>query len=121
MTNPDLLPRTPWSQLLENDYWGTPLWDSGSHGSYRPLSVLTFRLNYLVGEFNPWGYHLVNVLLHCSATYLLMKIARNVLPRSKGSMGSMVAGLLFAAHPIHTEAVASVVGKKLNMMFLKFS
>ncbi|CAH1124555.1 unnamed protein product [Ceutorhynchus assimilis] len=122
LTNPDLQPKTPWSQLLENDYWGTPLQDPSSHGSYRPLSVLTFRLNYLAGGFSPWGYHLVNVVLHCSATYLLIKIARIVLPKNK--IGSIVTGALFAAHPVHTEAVASVVGRSdllaCNLFFLSF-
>ncbi|KAF2881522.1 hypothetical protein ILUMI_24656 [Ignelater luminosus] len=111
LTNPDLLPSTPWTRLLEDDFWGTPLTDSGSHGSYRPLCVLTFRLNYLLGGFQPWGYHLVNVLLHCLATALLVKVARHILPRSRSSMGPAVVGLLFATHPIHTEAVAGVVGR----------
>nr|CAI5826914.1 unnamed protein product [Callosobruchus analis] len=62
LSNPDLLPDTPWSWLLEHDFWGTPLNDSGSHGSYRPLCVLTFRLNHWIGGFRPWGYHLVKGL-----------------------------------------------------------
>lgn len=111
MSNPDLLPSTPWSRILENDFWGTPLSDSGSHGSYRPLCVLTFRLNYLLGGFQPWGYHLVNVLLHCLATALLVRVARNVLPKSRSSVGPAVTGLIFATHPIHSEAVAGVVGR----------
>lgn len=111
LTNPDLLPTTPWIRLLENDFWGTPLTDSGSHGSYRPLCVLTFRLNYLLGGFQPWGYHLVNVLLHCLATALLVRVARHVLPRSRSPIGPAVTGLIFATHPIHTEAVAGVVGR----------
>lgn len=111
LTNPDLLPSTPWSRLLEDDFWGTPLTDSGSHGSYRPLCVLTFRLNYLLGGFQPWGYHLVNVLLHCLATALLVKVARQVFPKTRTSVGPAVTGLVFATHPIHTEAVAGVVGR----------
>ncbi|XP_066257077.1 protein O-mannosyl-transferase Tmtc2-like [Euwallacea similis] len=111
LTNPDIQPKTPWPKLLENDYWGTPLTDSGTHGSYRPLTVLTFRFNYLIGEFVSWGYHLVNVILHCSATYLLMKIANIVLPKSRRNIGCVVTGALFAAHPVHTEAVANVVGR----------
>lgn len=35
-----------------------------SHKSYRPLCVLTFRWNYAVGELEPYGYHLVNAVLH---------------------------------------------------------
>lgn len=94
-----------------NDFWGTPLTDSGSHGSYRPLCVFTFRLNYLLGGFQPWGYHLVNVLLHCLATALVVRVARALLPPAKTTLGSAIAGLTFASHPIHTEAVAGVVGR----------
>lgn len=85
--------------------------DAGSHGSYRPLCVLTFKLNYLLGGFTPWGYHLVNIILHCIATALLVRVARIVLPQSKSSIGPAITGLIFATHPIHTEAVAGVVGR----------
>ncbi|XP_076274421.1 transmembrane O-mannosyltransferase targeting cadherins 2 isoform X2 [Rhynchophorus ferrugineus] len=122
LTNPDLLPKTPWTRLWQNDFWGTPMSDSGSHGSYRPLSVLSFRLNYLIGGFNPWGYHFVNVLLHCSATYLLILVARRVLPRNRRKLGSVITGALFATHPVHTEAVAGIVGRadliSCNLFFL---
>lgn len=124
MSNPDLLPSTPWRKLLEDDFWGTPLSDSGSHGSYRPLCVLTFRLNYLLGGFHPWGYHLVNVLLHCLATVLMVRVARHVLPRTKSCVGPTLAGLVFAAHPVHTEAVAGIVGRAdlaaCNLYLLSF-
>jgi protein O-mannosyl-transferase len=36
-----------------------------SHKSYRPLCVLSFRLNYALHQLEPLGYHLVNMLLHC--------------------------------------------------------
>lgn len=109
---------------MENDFWGTPLTDSGSHGSYRPLCVLTFRLNYLLGGFQPWGYHLVNVLLHCLATALLVRVARHVFSRSRLTVGPAITGLIFATHPIHTEAVAGVVGRAdlaaCNLYLLSF-
>uniref|UniRef100_A0A1B0D4L6 Uncharacterized protein n=1 Tax=Phlebotomus papatasi TaxID=29031 RepID=A0A1B0D4L6_PHLPP len=95
-------------KMLDNDFWGTPLTDSGSHGSFRPLCVLSFRLNHLLGGFRPFGYHLTNVLLHAVATGLVLKLARQLLAPG---WGPAVTGALFAAHPIHTEAVASVVGR----------
>uniref|UniRef100_A0A182JC79 Glycosyltransferase RgtA/B/C/D-like domain-containing protein n=1 Tax=Anopheles atroparvus TaxID=41427 RepID=A0A182JC79_ANOAO len=107
--NPDVLGSGSWAQMLQNDFWGTPLADSGSHGSYRPLCVASFKLNYLLDGFKPFGYHLVNVLLHSLATGLVVKLARHILPAARS--GAAVAGLLFAAHPIHTEAVAGVVGR----------
>ncbi|XP_017767612.1 PREDICTED: transmembrane and TPR repeat-containing protein CG4341-like [Eufriesea mexicana] len=110
LTNPDVLSSTPWSRLLENDFWGTPLNDRGSHGSYRPLCVATFRLNHLLGGLDPWGYHLVNVALHAACTVLVVRVARKVLP-GRNNLGHAIAGFLFAAHPIHSEAVAGVVGR----------
>lgn len=106
--NPDVIFTTPWAQMMRNDFWGTPLTDSGSHGSYRPLCVFSYKLNNLLGGFKPIGYHLVNVLLHCVATILVVKIARHLL---QSSWGTIVAGALFASHPIHTEAVAGIVGR----------
>jgi len=92
-----------------NDFWGTPLHHSGSHKSYRPICVATFRLNHLLGELEPFGYHLVNVILHGIVSVLFYDLTKyifgdRILPR-------MVAAILFIVHPIHTEAVASVVGR----------
>lgn len=56
--------------------------DRGSHGSYRPLCVATFRLNHLVGGLEPWGYHLVNVALHAACTVLVVRVARKVKDRT---------------------------------------
>ena len=97
--NSDLLPTTPWSNVLFNDFWGTPLTHSGSHKSYRPLCVATFRINYYCGALNPFGYHLVNVLLHSAVCWLVVVLSYRFL---HAHFPSLVAGLLFAVHPIHT-------------------
>ncbi|KAL6460197.1 hypothetical protein MHYP_G00319560 [Metynnis hypsauchen] len=107
-TNPDLLPETPWTNILYNDFWGTLLTHSGSHKSFRPLCTLSFRLNYFLGGLDPWGYHLVNVVLHCCVTALFTALCH---PLLGGGCWSLLAGLLFASHPIHTEAVAGLVGR----------
>ncbi|XP_020311955.1 protein O-mannosyl-transferase TMTC2-like [Oncorhynchus kisutch] len=107
-TNQDLLPETPWINIFYDDFWGTLLTHSGSHKSYRPLCTLSFRLNHALGGLEPWGYHLVNVGLHGAVTALFTWLARLLLG---GGLWSLLAGLLFASHPIHTEAVAGVVGR----------
>ena len=100
--NADLRPETPWTRLLGNDFWGKPLHQNTSHKSYRPLCVATFRLNYLWHGLAPMGYHVVNVGLHAVVCYLYVQLCvlifKNIWP-------ALLAGLLFAAHPIHTEAV----------------
>ena len=103
LENGDLRPATPWTDLLWDDFWGTPMHIEGSHKSYRPLCVATFRLNYLWHGLAPMGYHVVNVGLHAVVCYLYVQLCvlifKNVWP-------ALLAGLLFAAHPIHTEAVS---------------
>ena len=102
--NKDLHPNESWFNLLWDDFWGTPMADENSHKSYRPLCVATFRLNYLLHELQPMGYHLVNVLLHGAVCYLYVQLCGVVF--SQAVWPALIAGLLFAVHPIHTEAVS---------------
>ncbi|KAF0311350.1 Transmembrane and TPR repeat-containing protein 2 [Amphibalanus amphitrite] len=69
-----------------------------------------FRLNYLAGGLHPWGYHLVNVLLHCLACGLFGQLCAQLL--GAASPAAWLGSLLFAVHPVHTEAVAGVVGTR---------
>ena len=103
LENDDVQMKTPWSDLLWNDYWGAPMSSPESHKSYRPLTVATFRLNYMLHELQPLGYHLVNVLLHSAVCYLYVLLCGVVFSEV---WPTLIAGLLFAVHPIHTEAVS---------------
>ncbi|XP_054720816.1 protein O-mannosyl-transferase Tmtc3-like [Uloborus diversus] len=105
--NQDLRPTTPWSNLLANDFWGTPMYKEHSHKSYRPVSVFTYRINYLLHGLNPFGYHLVNVFLHAMVC-LLYKRTCDLLVSKRTAL---LAAILFASHPLHTEAVTGVVGR----------
>ncbi|EDW03302.1 GH11163 [Drosophila grimshawi] len=106
--NADVTGAGPLAQLLQHDYWGTALTDSGSHGSWRPLCVLSFRLNFVLGGGVPFSFHLINILLHCLVTALVGLVARTLLPTRAGVW---CTAALFAAHPIHTESVAGIVGR----------
>ncbi|XP_064602710.1 protein O-mannosyl-transferase TMTC3-like [Liolophura sinensis] len=105
--NKDLRPHVPVTNLFWNDFWGTPMQKEKSHKSYRPLCVLTFRLNYAFHELEPIGYHLVNVVLHAAVCVILLRVYSMFL----SDFASFIAALLFAVHPIHTEAVTGVVGR----------
>jgi protein O-mannosyl-transferase len=105
--NADLRPETPLGQIFKNDYWGNPMWRSHTK-SFRPLTVLTFRLNYLLGQLSPFGYHVGNVLLHGLVCVLVLLYAQKI---QLGQITSFVVALLFATHPIHVEAVANVSGR----------
>ncbi|XP_004928023.1 protein O-mannosyl-transferase Tmtc3 [Bombyx mori] len=114
--NRDLRPQTPISNIFLNDFWGTPIHKEQSHKSYRPLTVLTFRWNYAVHGLQPAGYHLVNLLLHALVSLLYYRVCAMFLPE----FASFVAAILFAVHPIHTEAVTGVVGRAEMLSSLFF-
>ena len=103
--NEDVKGGTPLFQLFLNDFWGKPMSDPTSHKSYRPLTVLTFRLNYALHGVRPLGYHAFNIMLHCVATLLFLYTCCHVI-FINCSISALLSGLLFATHPIHTEAVS---------------
>lgn len=79
---------------------------------FRPVAFVTLSLNWLLGDVHAFGYHLVNLLLHAAVSVLLYSVLRTLLenlPQVKTV--SFVAALLFAVHPVHTEAVASIAGR----------
>ncbi|XP_065896491.1 protein O-mannosyl-transferase TMTC1-like isoform X2 [Dysidea avara] len=120
--NGDVTTGTPLRQLFLNDFWGKSMGDPTSHKSYRPLTVMTFRLNYHLHGLEPFGYHTMNIILHCIATLLFSFLCwRVVFVRYGGA--ALLAGLLFATHPVHTEAVSGVVGRAdvLACIFLLLS
>ncbi|KAG8188762.1 hypothetical protein JTE90_012233 [Oedothorax gibbosus] len=105
--NKDLRPATPLHSIFFNDFWGTPIHKEHSHKSYRPLCVLTFRINYALNHLDPWGYHLFNIILHVLVCLLYLRLCQLFL----SSTASFIAAFLFAVHPIHTEAVTGIVGR----------
>ncbi|XP_022919760.1 protein O-mannosyl-transferase TMTC1-like [Onthophagus taurus] len=107
--NKDVLALNPIGQVFKNDFWGTPMADISSHKSYRPLTTLTFRANYLCFGLQPVWFHVTNVALHLVACVLFTKVCSSVagLKPPFATLG----GLLFAAHPVHTEAVTGIVGR----------
>jgi protein O-mannosyl-transferase len=87
-----------------------PYWDvAGEHyGLYRPLTIASFAINRAVTGPGAWGFHAVNVLLHAAVAALVWFALR----RAGSHYGTaLLGGLLFAVHPIHTEAVAGVAGR----------
>ena len=92
-------------RIVSTGSWFAP---NGYMDVYRPVTTASFAANYALHGTAPLGYHVVNVVLHAAVCVVLVL----VLSRVTGEATlSLVAGLLFAAHPVHTEAVASVVGR----------
>lgn len=92
-------------KLFMIGYWDT--WYAGA-AAYRPFLMMTFVLNYAVSGTDAWSYHLFNVLLHAANSCLLYFL----LVRYQVSLSlAAVAGIIFAVHPVHTEAVSNVIGR----------
>lgn len=97
--------------------------------TYRPLSFVTFALEYQFFGKNPHLSHFVNVALYACAVavlFLMLRrflsgLAKNSAPSAISSVYALLpfaATLLFAAHPIHTEVVANVKSRDEILAFL---
>jgi protein O-mannosyl-transferase len=74
---------------------------------YFPLVYTMFRFEYLLWGLDPFGYHLVNVLLHAANALLLWRVAAAMrIP------GGVFAAAVFALHPVHVESVAWITERK---------
>ena len=79
---------------------------------FRPVTFATFALNWRLGGARPFGFHLFNLILHAGASLLLYLLLEALLGASPpGQAVAFAAALVFAVHPLHTEAVSSVVGR----------
>ena len=85
-------------------------WSSNSDQTiaFRPLTTWTFAVGHALHGESSLGHHAVNVLGHAAVSALVAMVATAT---GASAATAAMAGLLFAAHPIHTEAVANVVGR----------
>jgi Tfp pilus assembly protein PilF len=75
---------------------------------HRPFTVLTYAINEAVAPGFALPFHAVNIMLHAAVAVLVFVLASWLFESQRVSL---VAAALFAVHPIHTEAVTSVVGR----------
>jgi protein O-mannosyl-transferase len=84
-------------------------------GRYRPLSIVTFAIEQQLFGDDPHLRHAINVILYGLTGWLLYLVLRRLLPPSPPGRWfldpSLVAALLFTAHPVHTEVVANIKGR----------
>ncbi len=94
-----------WQEIWLGTYWPS---NGVAAGLYRPLTIWLYMLEWRLGGGDPWVFHLSNVLLHGVASVLVFGL---VLRLTGERVGAFVGALLFAVHPLHTEAVANAVGQ----------
>ena len=94
-------------------YWLEAYRPNAVDNLWRPLTSLTYWLQWRMGG-TPWTLHAVNILLHAGASAMVALLAT----RLAGARTGLVAGLLFAAHPVHVEGVAYIVGRAESLCAL---
>jgi tetratricopeptide (TPR) repeat protein len=128
--SPTLKVSTVWDDSLLLDYINRVIVESGwrglltaefvvgeETGYYRPLVLLSLLWDTTIESYLPITFHLTNVLLHALNSALVFIFLDKVSPsRRAASLGAMV----FAIHPVHTEAVAFVSGRT-DLMATTFS
>ena len=92
-------------EIFTTQYFGGP---AGTGTAYRPVLLLGFAVQWWIHGGQAIAFHVGNVLLHVAATLLVAKLFLTLGVSPPAAIGSAA---LFAVHPIHAEAVTSVVGR----------
>lgn len=109
-------------EILTTEYWNSDVVESRL---YRPITLLTFAIEAELWGLKPSHLHLSNVLLHGIVSLLVATLAWVLLARWRRPpairarratalpplAASVATGILFAVHPLHSEAVAGLVGR----------
>ncbi len=81
---------------------------------YRPIVTAVSGAQWITSRGAAWPFHLANTLAHAATAALVAVLARRLagrLPRADATRGGLFAGLVFAAHPAASEAVAWISGR----------
>lgn len=90
------------------DYFTSYVWaqfTGGPSSFYRPIFVLWMRMNFMLSEMSPWGWHLLSIAKHALVAILLGLLAWKLF---RDRTAALLAGTLFALHPAQNESVAWV-------------
>ena len=92
-----------WWAMLGSPFWPSPY----SQDLYRPLTSLLLALEWAIGAGAPVVFRVVSYLLNAAVAVQVFALGTRLMPRNI----ALAVALLFAAHPVHVEAVALGVGQ----------
>ncbi len=92
--------------------------NAGYKYEYRPIVLVTFAIEHSLFGEHAWLSHLINVLLYSLLCLLLFNVLKRMLT-GYSIIWSLLITLFFAAHPAHTEVVASIKNRDeiLSLIF----
>lgn len=92
----------------------------------RPLPNITFALNHLFHGLHPFGYHLVNLILHLLTGWVVfrflfftIKLALPWMKENRNAGISLLTTAVFLLHPVQTQSVSYIV-QRMNIMAALF-
>ena len=86
------------------------VWMKHFNGSYLPLTMMSYMLEYEIGGYDPFVYHLTNFLFHAANTMLVYLFIGKL---SRGNyFAAFVVAAIFGMHPMHVESVAWISARK---------
>jgi protein O-mannosyl-transferase len=101
------------------------IFDFRAQGTYQPVRVLSYAIDYHFGKLNPSGYHIHSSLLHAFASVFLYLFLSHIIPLIRGMVKiddstakytAFFTALVFAVHPLSVEAVAWLSGRKYVLL-----
>jgi protein O-mannosyl-transferase len=90
-------------RFFAEPYWPKPF----TPDLYRPLALLSFAIQWVVGGGDPMVFRIVSYLIYAAGSLAVFRLARLTLPFA----AAFAAAALFAVHPVHVEAVAVAVNQ----------
>lgn len=100
-------------KLMKVDFWH---FSNMKLGYYRPLSLVTFAVEYQFFGASPRVSHFFNVTFFALTVFFLFLVMVRLFS-SKNQLFPFFIALLFAAHPIHTEVVDNIKGRDELLSF----
>lgn len=96
-------------------------WFAGLGHGIRPLLKLSYTLDWTLG-FGVTAFHFTNLCIHLVNSYLVLRLCEHYIgqqpQREQLRRVPLLAALLFALHPAHTEAVTYICGRSTSLMTL---
>ena len=86
-------------------------------GLFRPLPIASYAFNWFIFGNSPVSFHVVNILLHAFASFLVFLVAYKLI----GKRVAFLSMLLFLFLPIHVESITSIVGRAEILAFIFFT
>lgn len=85
--------------------------------SYRPIRTVSYALDYAIWGLNPAGFRFTNIVVHALNVLLTLWVARRLTGGAR--IASFAATAFFAVHPVQSESVAYISGRR-DVLFALF-